>query len=123
MLPTTHCIRFTDDNFQTQVLESQVPVLVDCWASWCSSFQQINLVFEQLAIAFSGQIKIGRLNVATSEKLADYYGIRAVPMLLIFKEGQIVERIIGSVSQKEISRKIIALTISSYTHWSQAISL
>jgi thioredoxin 1 len=60
MLTKTQCLVLTEDNFQANVLAGQTPILVDCWASWCSSFQQINPVLEELAIAFAGQIQIGR---------------------------------------------------------------
>jgi len=109
MVIKTQCITLTEDNFQAQVLEIRVPVLVDCWASWCSSFQWINPIFEKLDIAFAGQIVIGRLNVATSEKLAARYGIRAVPTLLLFQDGCLLERMIGSVSEQDLTRKLDAM--------------
>jgi len=109
MVIKTQCITLTEDNFQAQVLEIRVPVLVDCWASWCSSFQWINPLFEKLEIAFAGQIVIGRLNVATSDKLAAQYGIRAVPTLLLFQDGYLLERMIGSISEQDLTRKLDAM--------------
>lgn len=108
MLVNTPYITLTDDNFQSEVLESETLVLVDCWASWCSSSPQTNPVIEALAIAFAGQIKIGRLNVATSEEMRIRYNIRAVPTLLVLKEGQLLERVFGSPSQQNLASRLSA---------------
>jgi thioredoxin 1 len=109
MLLTPRCITLTDANFQAEVLEAQMPVLVDCWASWCGSCHQMNPIIEALAIEFAGHLKIGRLNVGSSEKLAARYGIRAVPTLLLFQDGQVIERVIGSVSKQRFANKLNAL--------------
>jgi thioredoxin 1 len=109
MLLTARCITLTETNFQAEVLEAQMPVLVDCWASWCGSFHQMNPIIEELAIEFAGHLKIGRLNVGSSEKLAARYGIRAVPTLLLFQDGQVIERVIGSVSKQRFANKLNAL--------------
>lgn len=105
----TPCITLTNDNFKSEVLNAQTPVLVDCWASWCGSFHQINPLLSELAIEFAGQITIGRLNIATAEVLATRYGIRAVPTLLLFQNGQVVERLIGSLSKPKLVSKLSAL--------------
>ena len=109
MLVSTQCILLTDDNFQTEVLEPQIPVLVDCWASWCGAFHPIDPTIEALAIEFTGQLKVGRLNVCMAEKLAARYGIRVVPTLLLFKNGQVIERVIGSVAKQRLANKLNAL--------------
>ncbi|PSB24320.1 thioredoxin family protein [Stenomitos frigidus] len=123
MLVTTQCILLTDANFQSEVLEAQVPVLVDCWASWCGSFHQMNPIIETLAIEFAGQIKIGRLNIAASEQLAMRYDIRAVPTLLLFKDGQVMERVIGSVSKQRFADTLNALLPGSYSSRSRMACL
>lgn len=109
MFSKIQLITLTEANFQTEVLTSQKLVLVDCWASWCGAFHQINPAYHNLAIAFLPHIKIGRLNIALSHSLETHYGIRVVPTLLIFQNGQVVERIMGSLSQPDLTRKLSVL--------------
>ena len=123
MLVNTPCMRFTEDNFRIEVLESQVLVLVDCWASWCCTLQEFNVIFNDLAISFDGQIKVGRLNIATSQQLASHYGIRVVPTLLFFQDGQMVERVVGSLSQQQLANKVSALLTVKPLHRSQIACL
>lgn len=113
MLIDTQCITLTDSNFQSEVLEAQMPVLVDCWASWCDSFQRVNPILNELAIDFAEQIKVGRLNVATSDWLAAHYRVRVVPTLLFFRNGQVVKRVIGSGSKSELANQLKTLLASS----------
>jgi thioredoxin-like negative regulator of GroEL len=77
-------LAFTHDNFRSEVLEAKVPVLVDCWATWCSPNLIISSAVHALATDFTRPIKVGRLNVAEFECLAKCYGIRVVPTLLVF---------------------------------------
>ncbi|XGV96400.1 MAG: thioredoxin family protein [Leptolyngbya sp. BL-A-14] len=114
MLESKLCITLTNHNFKAEVLHAQTPVLVDCWASWCGSFHQINPIYNELALEFSGQITIGRLDIATAEPLATQYGIRAVPTLLLFHNGQVLERLIGSVSKPKLTCKLKALLSASH---------
>jgi thioredoxin 1 len=109
MLLKTLCITLTEANFQAEVLDSRIPVLVDCWASWCRSLQQVNPMFDELAIELTGQVKVGRLNIAAAENLAAHYGIRAVPTLLLFKDGQMLERVVGSADKQSLTRQIRTL--------------
>lgn len=109
MLENTPYTTLTHDNFQSEVLEAEALVLIDCWASWCGSFQQINFIYNELAVEFSSQIKVARLNVATSEKLATYYGIRVVPTLLLLKHGQVLERVIGNLSKQDLASRLSTL--------------
>lgn len=113
MSPDTEWTVLTYDTFQSEVLEAQTLVLVDCWASWCSSFQQINPAIHELAIAWAGHIKIGRLNIAMAEQIAAYYGIRVVPSLLFFHHGQVVLRIVGGVSKEELIHKLSPLLLGN----------
>ncbi len=116
------CLRLRPDNFQTEVLEAKMPVLVDCWASWCSSFQQVNPVLPELATEFAGQIKIGRLDIAQAEQLAAHYGIRAVPTLLLFQDGQVMERVVGSSAYADLAKKLHTLIVGN-SHRSQIACL
>ena len=118
----TQCIRLQPDNFQAEVLEAKMPVLVDCWASWCSSFQRVNPVLSELAIEFAGQIKISRLDIAQVDQLAAYYGIRAIPTLLLFQDGQVMERVVGSVSSTELANRLRTIIVGN-SHRSQIACL
>lgn len=109
MLESKLYITLTHHNFKTKVMHAQEPVLVDCWASWCGSFHQINPIFDELAIEFAGQITIGRLDIATAETFATKYSIRAVPTLLLFYNGQVLERFVGSALKPKLACKLNAL--------------
>lgn len=111
MRVTAPCILLSEDNFQSEVLDSQRPVLVDCWASWCGSSRRISPLLDELLIEFAGRIQVGRLNVAESETLAAQYGIRAVPTLLLFQQGQVQTRVTGSMSKQALVQQINALEI------------
>lgn len=112
MLVHTQYIALTEENFYAEVLNAKTLVLVDCWASWCGSFHQINPAYNELAIAFPGQVKIARLNLATAKKLAALYGIRVVPTLLLFQKGQLIERIIGSLEPQALMNQVNSLLVN-----------
>lgn len=86
---------FTLDGFETDVLGSDKPVLVDFWATWCGPCRQIAPVIDDLAVKYEGRISVGKVNVDEEQELAQRYGISAIPTLLLFKGGEIVERFQG----------------------------
>ncbi|GAB4152037.1 MAG: thioredoxin [Cyanobacteria bacterium J069] len=102
----TQWITLTEPNFQAEVLEAQIPVLVDFWASWCTYFQQINPVLHGAALDFAGQVKFGRLNIAIADSLAKRYDIRAVPTLILFQKGRVMERVTGCISKQDLDSKL-----------------
>ncbi len=93
---------FTDSNFQTEVLESTEPVLVDFWAVWCGPCRLIAPIVEELAGEYAGKAKIGKLDVDNNPNVAANYGILSIPTLLIFRGGQVVEKIVGAVPRNRI---------------------
>ena len=93
-------IELTDDNFETEVLRSDVPVLVDFWASWCGPCRVVGPTIDQLANEFDGQAKIGKLNVDEHGEVTQQFGISSIPAVLLFKDGQVVDTLIG-VQNKE----------------------
>jgi len=85
----------TADNFKTEVLESEIPVLVDFWASWCGPCKMLGPVISQIAEEYEGKVKVGKVNVDDEEELAMEYGIQSIPTVLLFKGGEVVEQSLG----------------------------
>lgn|SRR3989338_3277269 len=99
-------IHLTDANFKKEVLESDLPVLVDFWAAWCGPCKMIAPAIEELAKEYSGKCKIGKLNVDENPKATTHYGIMSIPTLIFLKEGQVIEQISGALSKSELKKKI-----------------
>ncbi|QSQ27809.1 thioredoxin [Pyxidicoccus parkwayensis] len=91
-----------DGDFTKQVLESQQPVLVDFWATWCAPCRAIAPHIDSLATQYQGQVKFTKLNIDDNQDTPQQYGIRSIPTLLIFKGGQVVEQIVGAVPKARI---------------------
>jgi thioredoxin 1 len=102
-------LTFTDNNFESEVLKSDVPVLVDFWADWCGPCKMIAPYVRELAGEFDGKAKIGKVDVDTNQVTASQYGIRSIPSLLIFKGGQVVDQIVGAVPKSQIQAKLEAV--------------
>ncbi len=86
---------FTDGNFSSEVLQSDIPVLVDFWAPWCGPCRQIGPMIEALAQENSGSVKVGKLNIDDNPNAAQSYGVSSIPTLLIFKGGEVTQRFVG----------------------------
>ena len=97
-----HIHHVTDQTFEPEVLQSQVPVLVDYWAEWCGPCKMIAPVLEELATELEGQLKVAKVDVDAEAALATQYGITAIPTLLIFKGGQIVDQLRGAKGKRAI---------------------
>lgn len=102
-------VELTDSNFQNEVLNSEIPVLVDFWAEWCGPCRIIAPVVEELSNEYEGKVKIGKLDVDDNQQTAIQYGVRSIPTLLLFKDGQLKDTIIGAVPKAQIVQRIQAL--------------
>lgn len=99
-------VTLTDSNFKEEVLDSDVPVLVDFWATWCGPCRMIAPTIEQLAAEFDGRAKVAKLDVDQNPQTAMQFGIRSIPTLLFFKDGQVVDQLIGASSKKALGDKL-----------------
>ena len=93
--------------FEVEVLNSNLPVFVDFWAEWCGPCRAIGPILDQLAVDFDGKVKVVKINVDENAELAERYGVQAIPTLLIFKNGQQVDRIVGAAPKSRYSEKLV----------------
>jgi thioredoxin 1 len=96
----------TDTSFDQEVLQSGVPVLVDFWAEWCGPCKMLGPVLEELAGEYTGRIKVAKVNIDEHQKVASDYGIRAIPTLLLFKNGEVAEQIVGLRSKRDLKASL-----------------
>lgn len=96
-------VNVTDGSFEADVLNSDVPVLVDFWAAWCGPCKMIAPVLEELAKDYAGKVKIAKLNIDENEATAPKYGIRSIPTLLLFRDGKVEATKIGASSKSELA--------------------
>ncbi len=101
-------IEFTDSNFDDEVLKSDKPVLVDFWAEWCGPCRMVGPIVEELAGEYEGKAKIGKVDVDSNPEVSVKYGIRSIPSLLIFKNGEVVDQIIGAVPKAHLAKQLEA---------------
>lgn len=105
-------ITFTDTNFQSEVLQSELPVLVDFWAPWCEPCKIVGPIVEELAKEYAGKLKVGKLNVDENPEASGNFGVMSIPTLMIFKKGQPVKTVVGAQG-KDVLKKAIDEVLGS----------
>ncbi len=102
-------IEITDGNFETEVLQSDKPVIIDFWAVWCAPCRMIAPIMEEFAQEYDGRLKVGKLDVDVNQQTAIKYGVRSIPTVLIIKNGEVVDTIIGALPKNVFVDKIEAV--------------
>ena len=100
---TTHIQHVTDDSFEPEVLKSEVPVLVDYWAEWCGPCKSIAPLLDQVAKEYDGRLKIAKLNVDENQQVPAKFGIRGIPTLMLFKNGNLEATRVGALSKSQLT--------------------
>ncbi|MFH0790775.1 MAG: thioredoxin [Candidatus Omnitrophota bacterium] len=101
-------LQITDSNFKQEVLESALPVLVDFTAAWCGPCKMLAPILEDIVREYGDKIKIGKLDVDANPKTATYYGIMSIPTMVFFKNGKVINQIVGALSRQELKKQIEA---------------
>jgi thioredoxin 1 len=96
----------TDDNFQTEVLKSETPVLVDFWAEWCGPCKMIAPLVDELAKKYEGKLRVGKMDVDAEPNVSQMYGVQGIPTLILFKNGQPVQQIVGYKTRDQLDNAI-----------------
>ncbi len=99
-------VHLKDSTFQTEVLKSEVPVLVDFWAVWCGPCKAIAPLVDELATQYKGKVKIAKMDVDHEQQTPQQFGIRSIPTLLVFKNGRVVDTIIGAVPRSKLEESL-----------------
>jgi thioredoxin 1 len=103
-------VTVTQSNFQTQVLQSKIPVLVDFWAQWCAPCRAVAPILDELAVKYQGKFVVGKVNVDEHAELAAQFGVLNIPTLIFFKGGEEVDRVVGVQPKNQLDAKIQKLT-------------
>ena len=103
-------LEFTDNNFEQEVLKSSVPVLVDFWAEWCMPCRALGPTIDELATEYSGRVKIGKLNTENNQETPVKYNVQAIPTILLFKSGQVVQKFVGLTAKKDFQAALTGAT-------------
>ena len=101
-MAAANIVNLTKDNFTAEVIQSSAPVLVDFWAEWCGPCKMIAPILDELAEEYNGRVRIGKVDIDQQQELAAQFGIRSIPTLLMFKQGQVADQIVGLRSKRDL---------------------
>lgn len=101
-------MHFTDANFKAEVLESATPVLVDFWATWCGPCRMVAPVVEEIAKEYAGKVKVGKVDVDENSRIASDLGIMSIPTIMIFRDGKVMEQVVGALGKGQLKAMIDA---------------
>lgn len=101
-MAAANIVTLTQENFSKEVLESSTPVLVDFWGEWCPPCRAIAPILDELAQEYDGRVKIGKVNTEEHPSLAAAYGVKAIPTLMFFRQGQVADQLVGMKSKREL---------------------
>ena len=105
-MASVNTVILTEQNFDQEVLKSAQPILVDFWAEWCGPCKMIAPALDELADEYTGRARVGKVNIDEHQSLAAKYGVRAIPTLLIFKNGEVVEQMVGAKGKRELKASL-----------------
>jgi thioredoxin 1 len=105
-MASAHLKEITDSNFEAEVLKSDIPTLIDFWAVWCGPCKQIAPVVDALADEYKGKVKVGKVDVDHNQIVAQQYGVKSIPTLLIFKGGKVVSQLVGAMPRSKLEAEL-----------------
>ncbi len=106
MAENGNTVTVTDDNFQTEIAGANGLAVVDFWAEWCGPCRMVGPIVEQLAQEYQGRVKVGKLDVDSNPRAASQFNVRSIPTILFFKDGQLVDTVVGAVPRQALEQKI-----------------
>jgi len=106
MADSANTVTVTDDNFQTEIAGANGLAVVDFWAAWCGPCRMVGPIVEQLAQEYQGKVTVGKLDVDANQRTAAQFNVRSIPTILFFKDGQLVDTVVGAVPRQALEQKI-----------------
>jgi thioredoxin 1 len=105
-MASENVLTFTDDNFEKEVLQSDVPVLVDFWATWCAPCKAIAPLIDAVASEYEGRVKVGKVNVDDNPATPGKYGVRGIPTVILLKDGKVLDQVVGAIPKSQLEALI-----------------